>query len=165
MSQARHFFVIFLLALSCLTQAHAEPAPYPPDRPALTLYLADGRHQAFSLEDLQRLPQDSIRLRDAQGGVQEWVGVPLDRLLASVPGADSGQTLHTTALNNYSVLIPHEDIQRYRPLIAYKRDGRFLAIRDYGPLYLIYPFDDHPELHQQIFYNRSIWQLSEIHLE
>ncbi|HEY1030035.1 MAG TPA: hypothetical protein VGE28_20690 [Pseudomonas sp.] len=161
----RHFFVIAFLALLCQLSANAEPAPYPLDRPALAVHLANGQRLTFSLQQLQQLPRGNIELRDDQGEMQHWVGVPLHQLLAQVPGADHGKPIHTTALNHYSVLIPHEDIQRYQPLIAYQLNGRFMSIRDYGPLYLIYPFDDYPELRKQMFYNRSIWQLSEIHIE
>ncbi|MGG2397068.1 molybdopterin-dependent oxidoreductase [Pseudomonas sp. SH1-B] len=131
----------------------------------MTIHLANGQQQTFSLEQLQRLPHASIRLRSAVGDPQTWTGVPLQRLLAEVPGADNGRPLHTSALNHYSVVVPYEDILRYQPLVAYKLNGQFMSIRDHGPLYLIYPFDDHPELHQQLFYNRSIWQLSDIHTE
>lgn len=165
MSPLRHFLVTTLLTLLCQLSANAETAPYPLDRPALTVQLADGQRLTFSLQQLQRLPQGSIQLRDGEGVMQNWLGVPLHQLLAQIPGADNGKPLHTTALNHYSVLVPYEDIKRYQPLIAYQLNGRFMSIRDYGPLYLIYPFDDHPELRQQMFYNRSIWQLSEIHVE
>lgn len=165
MSQYRHFFVTLFLTLLCQLHANAEPAPYPLDRPALTVHLADGRHLAFSLAQLQQMPQASIRLSTPEGAQQHWQGVSLKQLLERIPGADTGRPLHTTALNHYSVLIPYDDIQRYDPLVAYMLDGRFISIRDYGPLHLIYPFDDHSELRQQMFYNRSIWQLNEIHVE
>lgn len=165
MSPHRHFFVTLFLTLLCPLHANAEPAPYPLDRPALTVHLADGQRLTFSLTQLLQMPQASIRLRTPEGASQNWLGVPLKQLLKHIPGTDNGRPLHTTALNHYSVLIPYDDIQRYDPLVAYQLDGRFMSIRDYGPLYLIYPFDDHPELHRQMFYNRSIWQLSEIHVE
>ncbi|SFO90119.1 hypothetical protein SAMN05216601_103196 [Ectopseudomonas composti] len=165
MSPLRHFFVTLFLTFLYQLHANAEPAPYPLDRPALTVHLADGQRLTFSIAQLQELPQASIQLRTSEGATQRWLGVPLQQLLRHIPDADNGRPLHTTALNDYSVLIPYEDIQRYDPLVAYQLDGRFMSIRDYGPLYLIYPFDDHPELHQQMFYNRSIWQLSEIHVE
>lgn len=165
MSPYRHFFVALFLTLLYPLHVNAEPAPYPLDRPALTVYLADGQRLVFSLTQLQQMPLASIRLSTPEGLQQQWQGVRLRKLLELIPGAGNGRPLHTTALNHYSVLIPYEDIQRYDPLVAYQLDGRLMSIRDYGPLYLIYPFDDHPELRQQMFYNRSIWQLSEIHVE
>lgn len=165
MSLMRHFFVVIILALTHLPLAMAESVPYPLDRPALDLYLLDGQRHTFTLADLQRLPQSRIRLKDAQGVAHLWLGVSLADLLASVSGAEKGNALHARALNQYSIFIPRLDIERYQPLIAYRRDDQLMAIRDFGPLHLIYPFDDYPELRQQLFYNRAIWQLSEIHLE
>lgn len=162
---SRHFIVTCCVTFFCLTAVKAEPVPYPQDRPALRLYLADGRQQSFTLHQLQRFPQSTIRLRDASGKEQLWMGVSLPWLLQSMDEETHDRPVYTRSLNHYSVVIPAADIQRYQPLIAYQRDGQFLSIRDLGPLYLIYPLDDYPELHQQVFYNRSVWQLSEIHVE
>lgn len=164
MTLLRHFIVAsFLASLSIFAQA--TPEPYPQDRVALVLHLRNGDSRTFTLQQLQRLPQSSISQRGPQGTEQRWTGVSLGTLLDHAFGGRLGRTLRVEALNQYSVVIPTEDIQRYQPLVAYLQDGQFMSIRDYGPLQLLYPFDDHPELHQQAFYNRAVWQLSEIHVE
>ena len=38
-----------------------------------------------------------------------------------------------------------------------------MAERDKGPLFMMYPFDGHPELRGAVHYSRAIWQLR--HLE
>lgn len=161
MPEFRHFFVIGLLTPLL---ANATPPPYPLDRPALTVHRHGEDSLKLSLQDLQRLPLHSISLRDKSGHVAQWSGVRLDDVLSHA-GAHNYTMVHASALNDYSVLIPRDDIQRYQPLVAYQRDGAYVAIRDNGPLQLVYPFDDHPKLHTQIYYNRAIWQLSEIRAE
>jgi hypothetical protein len=90
-------------------------------------------------------------------------GVPLAKVLAAV-GAQ-GDRLVATALNDYSAELPVEDVTKYNVILALKRDGAYMPVRDKGPIFIVYPFDDHPELKHQKFYARSVWQLSRIEVK
>ena len=37
-----------------------------------------------------------------------------------------------------------------------------MAVRDRGPLFVVYPFDAQPELRNAVYYSRSAWQLKSI---
>lgn len=76
--------------------------------------------------------------------------------------AAKGKTLHMVALNDYAVDVPFEDARRFGPILARRVDGKVIGVREKGPLFLIYPFDDKPETRSEIFYSRSIWQLARI---
>ena len=76
--------------------------------------------------------------------------------------AAKGKTLHMVALNDYAVDIPFDDATRFGPLLARRVDGKVIGVRDKGPLFMIYPFDDRPETRNEMFYSRSIWQLTRI---
>ena len=39
-----------------------------------------------------------------------------------------------------------------------------MAVRDKGPLVIVYPFDDRPELRTALYYGRAIWQLRSLEL-
>ena len=93
-------------------------------------------------------------------GSVTFEGVLLRDLIASV-GA-TGTRIVATALNDYSVRIPAEDYTRYDVLVATRRDGEILTVRDKGPTWIIYPWSDNPPLKKQLFYSRSIWQLKAI---
>jgi hypothetical protein len=54
------------------------------------------------------------------------------------------------------------DFARYNVLLALKRDGEYMPVRDKGPLFIVYPFDSNPDLRHQRFYSRSAWQLARI---
>jgi hypothetical protein len=41
-------------------------------------------------------------------------------------------------------------------------DDRPMSVREKGPLWVIYPFDDVPEYQNETIYSRSIWQLDRI---
>jgi hypothetical protein len=87
-------------------------------------------------------------------------GVPLDKLMAAV-GAN-GDHITALALNDYSTDIPIADFARYHTILALKRDGEYMPVKDKGPLFIVYPYDSMPELKHQMFYSRSAWQLSRI---
>lgn len=93
-------------------------------------------------------------------GQVTFEGVFLRDLLAAV-GAE-GNLIVATALNDYSVRIPASDYMSYDVLLAVRRDGEILTVRDKGPIWLIYPWSDNPTLKKQLFYSRSIWQLKAI---
>jgi hypothetical protein len=85
----------------------------------------------------------------------------LVRTLLHAVGA-SGGWIAAVALNDYMTEIPVVDFKRYDVLLALKRDGAYMPVRDKGPLFIVYPFDSSAELQAQKFYSRSAWQLAEI---
>ena len=84
-------------------------------------------------------------------------GVLLEKLM-KVIGA-SGYSLVAVALNDYTTEIPIEDLSKYRPILALKRNNEYMSVRDKGPLFIVYPFDEKPELKSQLYYGRSAWQV------
>ena len=47
-------------------------------------------------------------------------------------------------------------------VLARLLDDRPMAVRDKGPLFIMYPFDAQPELGRAIYFNRAAWQLRAI---
>lgn len=86
---------------------------------------------------------------------------PLLSDVLAMAGA-TGTQLQIKALNDYKVQVPSEDGLKYGAILARKIDGKTLSVRDKGPLFLIYPFDERPELRNDIFYGRAIWQINTI---
>ena len=135
-------------------------------QPVLRLAAAPTKQQTVcDIAGLQALPQRELvtSLPPSLGpsGVHRWQGVSL-RLLAERMGGGPGSVLQLAALNDYAVTVPWSDLLRYDPIVAYQRNGQALSVREKGPTMLIYPFDNHPELHAQQYLNRSIWQLHAI---
>ena len=90
--------------------------------------------------------------------VATFEGVPMATLMDSVRA--KGETLTVTALNDYTSDVPIADFARYHPILALKRDGHYMEVRDKGPLFVVYPYDSAPELQSQRFYSRSPWQVA-----
>ncbi|WP_421167120.1 hypothetical protein [Aeromonas dhakensis] len=73
--------------------------------------------------------------------------------------------LTITALNDYSIQVPTSDAAQYQVILARSIDGKPLSVRDKEPLFLIYPFDQYPELRNKLYYGRAIWQINKIKVE
>lgn len=87
-------------------------------------------------------------------------GVRMRRLMQAVGAV--GQSVTAVALNDYITTIPLDDFERYDVLLAMKRDGIEMPVRDKGPLFIVYPYDSKPELKSQTYYSRSAWQVAKL---
>jgi hypothetical protein len=96
-------------------------------------------------------------------GINQFEGFLMRDLLDWV-GADGEQVI-ATALNDYIVEIPLEDFYQYDVLAATHMDGEALTPRDKGPLWIVYPRDDHSELQDIRYDYRWVWQLSGLQVE
>ena len=119
---------------------------------------------AFDLAMLEALGSKDITTTTIwTSGVSTFTGVPLVTLLEFL-GVERG-TLEAMAINNYSVTIPVSDAVEDGPIIAYRRDGAYMSLRDKGPLWIIYPYDQSTAYQSEVIYSRSIWQLDRIAVE
>lgn len=154
--------LLFSLPL-CLGAARAGDLPAPDGQVLLTVTGRIAVTNAPDAADFDRALLESIGLSTLTtstawtDGVSTFGGVRLCDLLAWV-GA-TGSRIHARALNEYSVEIPADECQRYPVLLALTRDGRDLARRDKGPIWIVYPRDDYPELRTETQDSRWIWQL------
>lgn len=155
-----------LVGLAATNHATAAP-PYPPNMPILSLHPANGGDTHYlSLKDLEALPTRTVvgMIPDVGDESAEWSGVSLAMLLGAL-GEPLPQRLTAEALDQYHEVIPYEDLERYDPIVAYQRNGEYLATSERGPLVIMYPYGEYPELLERTYYNRTVWQLHEIHME
>lgn len=123
-----------------------------------------GGVREFTRTDLERLGADAIRTSTPwHEGVQTFEGVPLDAVMQAV-GA-KGSKVVVVALNQYRTEIPLADFKEHKVLLATKRGGQYMEVRDKGPLFVIYPFDQNPNLKTERYYSRSAWQVRSITVE
>lgn len=155
-----------LLGILSVTAAVADPLPAPAGKPILTISgkiattNKDGTAQ-FDRDMLEELGLETLETNTPwYTGPVKFEGVSLDKLMKRV-GA-SGERAVVVALNDYSSEIPMEDFAKYGVILALKRNGEYMPVRDKGPLFVIYPFDGNPELKNQTFYGRSVWQVAKI---
>lgn len=124
----------------------------------------DGDSASFDMSLLEALPRHSFTTRTPwYPQPRKFTGVLMRDLLDAV-GAQ-GSTLTAVALNDYRVAIPSEDLVTNGALLAYWLDDKPMLVRDKGPLLIIYPFDERPELRTAVHYSRAIWQLRSLDLK
>ena len=87
-------------------------------------------------------------------------GVPMAQLMRKV-GA-TGDRVTAVALNDYSTDIPMSDFEQFEVILALKRDGAYMPVRDKGPLFIVYPYDSNPILRSTTYTSRSAWQVSQL---
>lgn len=121
----------------------------------------DGSAAQFDMAMLAALPQQSFSTGTPWYSQPRRFTGPLLRDVLKAAGA-SGTALRLIALNDYRVNMPFDDTQRHDVLLARLLDDQPMAIRDKGPLFVIYPFDLRPELRSAVYYSRSAWQLRTI---
>jgi hypothetical protein len=121
----------------------------------------DGGLAQFDMAMLERLPQASFTTKTPWYAQARKFTGPLLRDVLAAAGA-TGITLRAIALNDYWVEIPFDDAMRHDMIVARLIDDKPMAVRDKGPLFVIYPFDAQPELRNPIYYSRSAWQLRTI---
>ncbi len=87
-------------------------------------------------------------------------GVTLRRLMTAVEAR--GESLRAIALNDYAAEIPFAEFAAFDVLIAWSLDGERLSRRDKGPLWIVYPWSERPELDTRRIRQHSVWQLARL---
>jgi hypothetical protein len=149
----------------------AQSAPLPQPKGEVILEIAgkignsnNGGVATFDREMLETLGLETVKTATPwHTGEVRFEGVPLKKLLANV-GA-SGTTVKAVALNDYVTTIPIEDFEKHGTILALKRDGQYMPVRDKGPLFIIYPYDSDPNLRSQMYYARSAWQVKRLEVQ
>ncbi|MCC7275567.1 MAG: molybdopterin-dependent oxidoreductase [Alphaproteobacteria bacterium] len=156
----------FLLVLGLPAAAGSQTLPAPKGDVILELSgnisnTTDGKVAKFDLADLEALGKTVVRTSTKwTEGQIVFEGVLMRDLLKKVGGG--GTEIVAVALNDYKVKIPIADFNKFNVILAYRRDGRAMPVRDKGPLWIMYPFDDNPELKTDLYFARCAWQLKAI---
>ncbi|MFC6486451.1 molybdopterin-dependent oxidoreductase [Nitratireductor sp. GCM10026969] len=118
----------------------------------------------FDRAMLETLPPATLETTTVvTDGVQRFDGFYMRDLLELV-GAD-GETVTASALNDYVIDIPAEDFTRFDVVVATHMNGERLETRDKGPLWIVYPRDDHAELEDLRYDYRWVWQLNHLDIQ
>jgi hypothetical protein len=162
--------LLVLLCLVCLAaSASAQSLPQPTGEVILTVAGKIERKNSpdgalFDRPMLEALGLQTLRTSSPwTDGVPEFQGVPARAVMAAV-GAH-GESVVAVALNDYQIEIPVQDFEDYPVLFALKMDGHDLTVRDRGPIWIVYPRDDYPELRNERVNARWVWQLSGLTVE
>ena len=148
-----------------------EPIPRPGKSVVLTVVGATAGNTAsgnieFDIATLERI--GLVRFTSKNRWYNEpmtYEGVLGSAFLDAVGVPDRATTIRATALNDYVVRIPIEDLRRWPVVLALKLNGKYMSIRDKGPIWIVYPNHVFEELGGPAHQGKWIWQLKEIAFE
>lgn len=125
------------------------------------------RELLLSYEDILALPQHTITTGTPwTPGVDTFTGVTLSALLSEVGWASSKQAqVVMVALNDYRITADLQELLAADALLSHTRNAERMPVRAYGPYWVMFPFDDRPELDNRQHRGWSVWQLRRLEIK
>lgn len=136
-------------------------APVATAQTILDIIGTDGRAVAYDADRLAALPRHRIVTHTSVTDGPHTFAGPLMRDLLADAGITADNLL-AIALNDYEIAIPTTDFTRFDVIAAMTMNDQPLTARDKGPIWIVYPRDDHAELHDILYDHRWVWQLTRL---
>lgn len=163
-----HLLASLVVALASLAPIAAQALDAPKGKVVLTIH---GKH--LSNPNVGDTAQFDLEMLESLAGREASVDTPWikDRTTFSGPflrsvlkaAGATGETMKISAINDYSAEVPFEDAEM-DTILATRMNGKVMSVRDKGPMFLIYPFDQNRDLYNEKYFNRSVWQIDEIEI-
>ncbi|WP_108744111.1 oxidoreductase [Salinivibrio sp. MA440] len=151
--RSTHFLLIATVFLALLA-SRVEATPM------LTIS-GDAAKQTLTREQLIQLADRTIKTQTPwTEGEQVFLGVSAQKLLETVN--KPAHSLKAYALNDYWATIPRDDIKKYNPIFAIKKNGDWMRVRDKGPIWVIYPLSAFSQLENEVLHSRMAWQVNRV---
>lgn len=115
----------------------------------------------YSLKQLDTFPQHTYKTKTPWTGEHLFSG-PLLRDVMQQSGWLHSRTLKAHALNDYIVDIDPHLLSTYSVLLATRMDGKVMRIRNKGPIWIVFPLDQSPELDTIDVHSQMVWQLNKL---
>ncbi|EAR07971.1 hypothetical protein MED297_04954 [Reinekea sp. MED297] len=118
----------------------------------------------LTMNDLLQTSQESITTATPFfEGEMTFQGPALKTLLNQY-GYDYAQ-ITLTALNDYSVTTDKGELTNLDPILAIRQNAQPMSVRDKGPIWVMLPLTEQPELNTPQYHRLMVWQLNRITLE
>jgi hypothetical protein len=161
--------IALIIGFSWGSGADSGTLPEPQNTPILTLTgtIANTNTDSGATFDdamLASLPRRTITTSTPWYDRPRTFEGPLLRAVLAAVGA-TGRNLKVEALNDYAATMPFADALTYDVILADRIDGVPIPVRERGPLFIIYPFDQVPSLRNEQYYERSVWQVKSIEVQ
>lgn len=155
--------VLCNLALAFSQIVHSEELPLPQTDVLLTI---SGTLAHPNVDDEVRLDMAALESLPVtefttttpwQDQPLHFTGVRVSTLLEAI-GTDSTSFV-AVGLDDYRFTVSDLDFDKYPVIIAYRQNGEPISVRNLGPLRIVIPMSEYPELQTPINESRSVWQL------
>lgn len=122
---------------------------------------ADGKTLAVSDKQLAALPQHELTTSTYWNKKGTYRG-PYLRDVVALTKRTRVRTLSIFTWDNFKVDIPYSDLSKYGVILATSFNGKRLRLDDWGPLFIMYPYDQYREIRRPAGLNKMAWQVCRI---
>jgi hypothetical protein len=77
----------------------------------------------------------------------------------------TGSDLAAHAADDYTVEISGKDIADHKPILALEKNGVRMPPDDFGPYFVMWPFKEKPEIDNEAYQAKAIWQVVKIEVK
>jgi hypothetical protein len=116
----------------------------------------------FSEKDFLKLKAVKLVTATAWTPRSEFVGPELSTVLAAAGVQSDATEMRFYAIDAYEITIPISDLTKYRPVMAHTQNGERLVVSTRGPVFLVYPRDQYPELTAIKGQAQFVWMVCKI---
>lgn len=110
------------------------------------------------------LPTSTVTTSTPWTPKSDFSGPLLSKVLSDVDA--KGKKLRFVALDDFSVEVDSDYLEKYGTILATSKNGARLTIRDFGPVFVMYPRDSfREELDTPAAASYLVWQLCGIEVE
>ncbi|CAI1202658.1 oxidoreductase [Serratia ficaria] len=124
---------------------------------------SDGQKVRVTLQELEAMPSSSITTSTNFTPEAVFTGVEFTAL-AKKYGL-TGNSARAFAWDDYSYSMPVVELEKYKVIIAYKKNNELMDISELGPFAIIYPRDSHPELSNIEVNAKTVWQIKALEVK
>jgi len=98
-------------------------------------------------------------------GTQKFEGITGAQIVAAMEA--KGQKLDAKSVlavanNDYSIVIPFEVFNQPTTLVAFAQNGAAMPVRDKGPFWIVFPYDQDSKFLSSSYQSYSIWGLERL---
>lgn len=149
-----------------IAAAHAAPNACPEDALLSITGLVNPNRPdgsfSFNEEDFLKLGTVKLVTTTAWTSRSEFVGPGLSSVLRAANVSPKAKEMRFYAIDAYEITIPITDVAKYKPVMAHTQNGVRLTIPTRGPVFLVYPRDQHPELLNIKGQAQFVWMVCKI---
>lgn len=103
------------------------------------------------------MTRPNVHTKTKWTGESDFAGPTIRDILAAAGAKPDAKEVTVQTVDNYPVAIPVADFQKWNVILAQSINGKTLPA-DKAPLWVIYPFDQHPaELNNSDTLSKSAW--------
>lgn len=128
----------------------------------LTLESNSGYRKVLSREELEALPQESFTTSTPwTKSIHTYQGPRLSLITSNFP--QPFESIKVYGINGYAYDIKEKELKKYPFILAMKQDGKRMALRNKGPLWVLLPFNQYPKVDSiDEMLNKFVWQVNRI---